>query len=1200
MMAMALNHKYKKAFAKSNRHNAMPRLCLIFMLLLTALVWAQQASAQSSFRPSFRIELNSDEPVISIGPNLTVIPQVNKGIDYDFVIKAFGNETFQDRQGTLVTLGDTHTPLWLVFSVSNNTPQKDWVLDFGDTTEGRFATLRTLQIRDHTNGINYINTMDKKGLTPIQQYFLAKAAIPLSISPGSTVIFVIYLETEGIAFNTVAPKLIDQDHYLSYFSGSDYLPVILYAFLFMMAGFFIAVSMTSKNWGTLLFSAFYITLYLQYWLLEHTFISTYLSAESLAFMLLAFGIACGLLLTKFFFDIEQAEYPQVFIALHGAAALLVVLGIVKASPLGGDIDYSTVFMACFAGCIIILAITLQQMRAGKYGAPYYASAWGIFTVGALISGLTFCNMIPPNAITVNIFWLMIFAQAFFFVLAIQQKFNLHEELARYKQIREYRMAYNAERLKQSKKSADQARLLRVIEREREVMAELRERERQRNEDMRIAKDSADRANAAKSAFLAVVSHEIRTPMTGIMGMVRLLLDTKLSTTQGEYIKAMQKSGDTMMALLNDILDFEKIESGNMKLESISFDILKLVNGVVTLMSAYADEKGIYVRADIARDTQRYVVGDPTRLRQVILNLINNAIKFTEKGGVTIHLRSTLLHENIAGNAPQKYEVYLGIEDTGIGISLEAQEKLFRPFSQAEASTTRQFGGTGLGLAICKNLIENMGSSIRISSEQNVGSTFFFNLVMQEGNAELSDDDDDERYQSTAENDMDIPPQRILVIEDNQINRRVLYGLIEKMGHIPTVVADGEEGLRKLASGEFDMVFTDINLEGMSGIETTRNIRTMPNRKIAEIAVVALTGNTQKSDIESYYAAQINGYLSKPIDPKKLAETIRKAFLGQLENPLKIKNADENSSQASTVPDYNTPSLPADDIQAPAQDIINTKDADDIFPQESSLSFAEDDEQDHMPLHKNLEKPVQAAASYSISEDDYSVDRAPLTHVPLSFEGENEGNPDNEEDKGNNDNIDYTEILPVSMNIREDEETPEQAIERDIYDSFAGNNPHNQEVSPLQQFIRDEDEPDARIAPQSHDSSTAYSQPHTPDHMDDQMTLLNMDMMNELMSSLGKSQLEPLFTDYFTYADQIIESLRQEKEGQNISSIRDRAHELKGMAANFGFHGLSQIASKIEDLAQEGNIEGTFPYIDQLPDVSVASRSGAEAWLAQSS
>lgn len=432
----------------------------------------------------------------------------------------------------------------------------------------------------------------------------------------------------------------------------------------------------------------------------------------------------------------------------------------------------------------------------------------------------------------------------------------------------------SKKVQEVKDSYDHARLLQVLESERAAMKALQERENSQVDAMRRAKQEADEANNAKSAFLAMVSHEIRTPMTGVLGMVRFLKNTSLDATQIEHVDTIEESGNTIMSLLNDILDFEKVETGQMTLETIDFDLHRLMESIYSLARGYAADKNLKINLNIDNSIPKIVKGDPTRLRQVLLNLINNAIKFTQNGSVSVTLRPISSQKN-------ESQIYFAVEDTGIGIEKETQANLFNPFKQADKSTSRKYGGSGLGLAISQKLVGLMGGTINIKSSLGEGSTFFFTLPLPIGdisNTELVTPSNKSiiieqptAIQTSLSNHIEIKhTHRALIVEDNAINQKVVSGFISEKNFDASIAGTGEEAITILQNDtNFDVILMDIEMPGISGVEATQRIRGELGLPAKAFPIIALTGNTQPNDIQNYLNAGMTGFLAKPIDADAL-------------------------------------------------------------------------------------------------------------------------------------------------------------------------------------------------------------------------------------------------------------------------------------------------------------------------------------------
>ena len=427
--------------------------------------------------------------------------------------------------------------------------------------------------------------------------------------------------------------------------------------------------------------------------------------------------------------------------------------------------------------------------------------------------------------------------------------------------------------------------------------------RSSNEALQRSTAEAREASEAKARFLATMSHEIRTPMNAVLGMNRLALGTELDPRQRDYLEKIELSATHLLGIIDDVLDVSKLEAGKLVLERGDLRMAQVLDTVSTLLATACADKGLTLSVDVDADVPALVEGDALRLRQVLVNLVTNAVKFTDEGTVALRV------EHVA-TEPDAVVLRFTVRDTGIGLSGDEQRRLFAAFAQADASITRRYGGTGLGLAICRSLVELMGGEIGVESSPGVGSTFWFTARFAPASHRSPS-----RLSSSAEptpgdgapapGDAELDPTlRVLVVEDNALNREVAAGLLAGLGLTPAFAHDGLQALETLRRERFDVVLMDVQMPVMDGITATRRMRADPT--LRDVPVIAMTASVLEGDRDTCLAAGMNAVVTKPVDPRDLARA-----LGRWARPTTERAAAERVGPA--------PQVARDDDAAPSAD-----------------------------------------------------------------------------------------------------------------------------------------------------------------------------------------------------------------------------------------------------------------------------------------
>ncbi len=973
------------------------RLALASVILALGIALAVQFTHHRSLLPGASpqaLVLTKETKDASLTPYIRLFEDRQKVLTAKDVLTLYNSGSGEQPAGDRLHLGYTHAAWWLVFTIENNDKARpDWMLDLGRRNAGTTGAADRIAFYSDDDKTRPLALDGRHVVNKTQMAGQAKNALPLPLDGSSSRTFALMIEpTPGLPL-AVNPRVVTQADHAAEIHNADFAGRLLNVALFLLLVLSFVFLLHFNSLTPALLAAYAAAQFLIYRNTDELVsLGNNTGAVYLDALAALGGIAALMLAQRLFFP-ERENHGAVYRLLGTGAVVLALtaafgIGSATASQVTSPFLLRVLPLLLPAAILVTgLAAAVRQKHAPA--VHVYTLSWLALFLGAAASEAGIAGL----SLSGDVYW------SFFAVhIALLAGATLH-------------FTYAVE-------PDEHASLSSTLGREKKLSAEYEAAEDRHRKELSEAQAVAESATKSRADFLAIVSHEIRTPMTGIMGMIRLLVDTPLTDKQREYIDTLQYSCNALLALINDILDFSKIGAQRMDIETVSFDLKRLLDGVIHLMNARAGEKNIALKTEIDPKLPLFFKGDPTRLRQILLNLLGNSIKFTDKGSVTLIVKAAGTDET------GKQRVYFAVQDTGIGMAKDVLAKVFVPYAQGHTSIARRYGGTGLGLSISQQLVHAMGGTVEVTSELGQGTTFFFTIAMEEG---VKDDD-----VSVAAH---IPaiPLRVLIVDDNGINQKVVLGLLEPDKHTLAAVSGGREALNELELADFDVVLMDMEMPDLDGPATARLIRALPDKKKAAVPIIAMTSNTSPEDIKTCLDAGMNDHCRKPIDLDQLRGLL-----------LQVAKKEGAFKQASTAP---------------------------------------------------------AAA-------------APVTPPPV----------------------------PTLAPAAEPPKKPEAPVK-----------------------------------------------PPVP---------FNTEILGTLKSSMSRAQMDDMMKSFYDKTDELIASAEKAVADRDPKAISGRAHDIKGMTANFGLIALSEVAAKLSKQAKEGaSQEALLDTVNQLRPVYADTRKIVEDWVA---
>ncbi len=749
---------------------------------------------------------------------------------------------FRPSQVETPNFGHTRSSVWVRVKLKNASQRQDWIL------EVRAQRIETMDIYLLGEGFEQKDHQQDGVYFPFSTRALPArhANFRLHLPPGAeTTLFMRAKAAGSMSLPLVLwqPEAFVKTGYREQLVMGIYYGTIVAIFLVNLIAFFVIRDIVF---------VYYLVYLLVFGLLQFAFNGHFIdvfpgsrpaSAAKFVFLFTPLAICAVLQFVRVFLDLKR-YLPWANRLLH-ALSLVALLNVLMPLVMGNAVAIKFGTALLFFSVVACLALSVICLRKCPRQARYFLIAWTGFLVGVIALALKNFNLLPSVFLTE---YGMQIGSFFEFILLT------------------YALADRVKILRQEREKIQQ-----------DTLQELESRVQERTRELVAQREVAEKATQFKSEFLANMSHEIRTPMNAIVGYAHLALRTELSAQQKNYLAGVTGAARSLLGLLDDVLDFSKFEAGKLQLEQAGFDLGDVVGNVSAMTALQAQDKGIALTFWIDPGVHRWLVGDALRFGQVLLNLVNNAIKFTEQGEVAVSIQQNWRRQGMEGGQGE-VELAVRVRDTGIGISQEASRHLFQSFNQADRSITRRYGGTGLGLAICKQLVEAMGGGIGLSSAPGQGSTFTFTAVfgVQAGPGPRPSPDQHPQawdHAHLAQALRRAGGAKVLIVEDQEINRQILQETLEAMGIACRAAVDGLEAVRLALDPRHppDLLLMDLQMPRMDGLQACAEIRR--HAGMHELPIIALTAHAHPGERQRCLDAGMNDYLTKPLEPGRLAEAM---------------------------------------------------------------------------------------------------------------------------------------------------------------------------------------------------------------------------------------------------------------------------------------------------------------------------------------